>query len=115
MKRIVLPLILLFSLVGFSQTVLVDDTQTLDQLINDVLVSGSCASAQNITSPNNAMVAGEGFNSYGYFERGTSNFPFEEGIVLLSGDIGDVPLGPVSDGGNPPWDGDADLDALSGG
>ncbi|MDC8005777.1 choice-of-anchor L domain-containing protein, partial [Aureisphaera galaxeae] len=115
MKKLLLPLVLLFNGIVFSQITVDDTTYNVEQLVNDVLISGSCTQATDITTPNNSQDSGEGFNSFGFFNRGTSNFPFEEGVVMLSGDIQAVPLGPIAQGSNPPWAGDPQLDLISGG
>jgi len=95
----------------------VDNTLTVQQLVDNVLVLGDCAEVNNITSPMNSDVAGLGFDSFGAFDGTTSTpaFPFDGGIILASNGIDMVPTGlPNQNGPNPPWLGDADLDALVG-
>lgn len=58
------------------------------QLVQDVLVSGSaaCGTPQitNVSvSPNDPVTDPDRF--WGYFRKGTSNFPFQAGIVLTTG------------------------------
>ncbi|WP_292010776.1 choice-of-anchor L domain-containing protein [Chryseobacterium sp.] len=62
---------------------------TVDQLVKDVLISSgtnSCVTP-NVTniqvSPN--LPASDNNRSWGYFNRGTTNFPFKDGIVLSTG------------------------------
>ncbi|NBC58696.1 MAG: hypothetical protein GVY05_10500 [Bacteroidetes bacterium] len=115
MKRILL--LLLFGLGVFSaqSQITVDNTLTVQQLVDDVLVLGQCAEVNNVTSPMNSDFAGLGFDSFGAFDGTTSTpvFPFDGGIILATNGIDMVPTGlPNQNGGNPPWLGDADLDAL---
>ncbi|MCW3168423.1 choice-of-anchor L domain-containing protein [Chryseobacterium sp. 09-1422] len=65
-----------------------ESNYTPTQLVTDVLVgtSGSCGTPNitNVTiSPNQAVTNNNRF--WGYFNKGTSNFPFAEGIVLTTG------------------------------
>lgn len=60
----------------FLQLSEVNDSHTLDELIQDVLVGGAnCSNILNINSPNNASISGENFESIGYFNKGCSDFP----------------------------------------
>ena len=102
----------LLPFLGIGQTITVDDTQTLDQLIDGVLISGDCADVANITSPNNSSVAGEGYESYASFDATNANFPFTDGIVLANKEVTGIPDGTGDSGSNPPWDGDPDLEPL---
>lgn len=61
---------------------------TPEQLVKDILINGgtSCTAANvsNVTvSPNNAVSDENRF--WGYFHKGTANFPFKDGIVLSTG------------------------------
>jgi gliding motility-associated-like protein len=57
-----------------------------EELIENVLVSGSCANISNITSVVNGNPTDLTTKSYGYFKRlPGSTFPFEEGIILTTG------------------------------
>ncbi|MEZ4802368.1 MAG: choice-of-anchor L domain-containing protein [Gelidibacter sp.] len=75
-------LICLLCSVSFSQQVIIDDTFTPQQLIENNLIQG-CVETSNIASQINGSV--NGFSSFAYFERGSSNFPFENGIMLTTG------------------------------
>lgn len=81
-----LTLLLVLSFVNFlfSQQILTDNSLTPQQLIQG-LVGENCATANNISSPYNGNV--NNIISYGNFERGTSNFPLENGIILSTGSI----------------------------
>ena len=62
---------------------------TIDQLIKNVLITGgntNCATpnVSNVqVSPNLAATNTE--RSWGYFNKGTTNFPFNDGIILTTG------------------------------
>ncbi|MCT2406638.1 choice-of-anchor L domain-containing protein [Chryseobacterium antibioticum] len=61
---------------------------TIDQLVKNVLISGGsvCAApnVSNVTiSPNQLPTDTE--RAWGYFHKGTTNFPFTDGVVLVSG------------------------------
>ena len=98
-----------------AQYIQVDDTFTAQQLVQNVLVSNSpCAGVSNITVSGDTFSGSQ--NSYGYFNSGTSGFPFTEGIVLSTGKATSA-VGPnnslLSQGGTS-WLGDSDLElALS--
>lgn len=62
---------------------------TIEELIKDVLVTATCDLVSNIRyqygdgSPKTKVVKG-----IGYFNKNGADFPFEEGIVLGTGDVG---------------------------
>ncbi|MFH4967599.1 choice-of-anchor L domain-containing protein [Gaetbulibacter sp. M240] len=94
-----------------AQQINVDNTVPLEPLIQNNLVSG-CVDISNISSSVNGN--GFGFPSYGYFERGSSNFPFENGIILSTGDAskaGNSAIGTtLNDGYNTGWGTDPDIE-----
>lgn len=65
-----------------AQQISVNGNVTINQLIEDNLVDG-CVEVSNITSNINGDA--NGFRSFAEFSRGTSNFPFESGIMLSTG------------------------------
>ncbi|HRN98410.1 MAG TPA: fibronectin type III domain-containing protein, partial [Flavobacterium sp.] len=82
------------------------------QLIQDVLLNSTCASASNITWSTGTNFGST--NGIGYFERNGADFPFENGIVLSTGNAAEAP-GPnldIQSNGNDAWPGDADLEAV---
>lgn len=103
-------LLLLFTLsfnIGLSQLV-IDDTMTPTQLVQDVLV-GSGVTVTGVNFSGNAQ-------QIGYFDGTNSNVGFAEGIIISSGDVNNA-IGPndesgVSTGYGGP--GDTDLNAVSG-
>ena len=112
----ILPFFLiLLPFCGISQTVTVDDTQTVDQLVDGVLVTGDCAEVNNASSPNNSLINGLGYESYGSFDASNANFPFDSGLVLTTKEATGIPDGSGDGGGGippVPWTGDADLNEL---
>ncbi len=65
-----------------------ESSYTMSQLVNDVLIAGgstcSTANVSNVVvSPN--LSAGDQTRSWGFFNKGTTNFPFAKGIVLTTG------------------------------
>lgn len=98
----------------FSQQIVIDDSVDLESLIQNNLVDG-CVDISNISSSVNGSNAG--LSSYGYFERGNSNFPFERGIVLTTGRAssgGNSLTTPTLSEGSSTWGTDPDLEAALG-
>ncbi|MDO1499998.1 choice-of-anchor L domain-containing protein [Winogradskyella maritima] len=96
--------------VGMAQQISVDNSQTPQQLVENHLIEG-CVEVSNINSPVNGTASGLG--SFGYFERAGSNFPFENGIVLTTGNAlsaGNTQNTNVLNEGTPAWGTDADLE-----
>lgn len=112
MKILLQSLILLITFNIFSQNIAVDaQTYTPQQLVEDVLINSGCI--QNILITNTVGGDfGNGDKSFGYFSGNGSNFPFESGIVMATGQLSHIP-GPnnyLSDDDAPNWTGDADLE-----
>ncbi len=90
-------------------------TYTIEELVVNVLIANPCAEISNIT-----FSTGTNFgdvNGIGYFSTDDPNsFPFEEGLILTSGDAS-LASGPnvnaMSEGGTG-WPGDAELNAAVG-
>ncbi|XMO86976.1 choice-of-anchor L domain-containing protein [Algibacter sp. AS12] len=100
--------------IGFSQQITVNDNVGLQSLIQDNLVNG-CVNISNISSSVNG--ASSGFNSYAYFEKAGSNFPFEKGIMLSTGGAtsgGNSLRTPTLSEGATTWGTDPDLEAALG-
>jgi gliding motility-associated-like protein len=99
----------------FSQQILVDGSIGLQQLIEDNLIKNSCVDITNITSSVNGSTSG--FSSYAYFERGSSNFPFQNGIMLSTGNAnsgGNGLITPILSEGSTNWLTDPDLETALG-
>jgi len=97
---------------GYGQNISVSQNTFSDQeLIEDVLFSTNCVSNISFLSATSGNFS-NGELSYGYFQSNNSGFPFEEGLVLTTGRLSNVP-GPndsLSDDDAPNWNGDADLE-----
>ncbi|MFV0530155.1 MAG: choice-of-anchor L domain-containing protein [Flavobacteriales bacterium] len=94
-----------------------ESTLPLDDLIQKVLFSG----CEEITNLKVKSGEPQGIKSYGYFEKGTSNFSFNNGIVLSTGNVSAVPAPFDHDKQNKTgegndvtdqWGGDADLQKI---
>lgn len=110
-----LGLLLLSSSYAFSQQISVDDTVGLQQLIQDNLVQNSCVEITNITSSVNGTSSG--FSSYAQFDRASSNFPFQNGIMLSTGNAtsgGNGVTTPTLSEGSTIWGTDPDLETALG-
>ena len=79
-----LLLCLLITYSSHSQQITTDSSASLESLISNNLAEG-CVEITNITSSVNG--SSSNLESYGYFEKGASNFPFENGIVLSTGSV----------------------------
>ncbi|WP_379926904.1 T9SS type B sorting domain-containing protein [Mariniflexile jejuense] len=99
----------------FAQQIIVDGSVGLQPLIENNLVQNSCVSITNITSSVNG--SSSGFSSYAYFERGSSNFPFQNGIMLSTGNAtsgGNGVRTPTLSEGASNWGTDPDLETALG-
>ncbi|MDA6068478.1 T9SS type B sorting domain-containing protein [Flavobacterium sp. AC] len=100
-----------------AQNITVDDTRTPQQLIENTLVNSSCAAVSNSTGNGDTFRPGK--QSFAYFNRNGSSFPFEEGVVLLTS-TSQSAVGPfvsnANDGqdDNTGWGRDSDLDDILG-
>lgn len=98
---------LFYSSLSIAQYIEVQDDYTAQQLIQDVLIDSPCANVSNFS------VSGwDQFPSYGYFSSGSSNFPFENGVILTTGRALSA-IGPNStllSEGTSSWPGDLDLE-----
>ena len=93
-----------------AQQITTDDTLPLESLIETNLGQG-CVEITNISSSINGSI--NGLSSYGSFDRATSNFPFENGILLSTGNINSagntINTSPLNEG-NDNWTTDSDLE-----
>ena len=89
-------------------------TYTIEELVTDILINSPCAQITNITSSTGSDFGD--VNGIGYFSSDEGSFPFEEGILLTSGNAalaGGPNFNAMSDGGFA-WAGDLELDAAVG-
>ena len=97
-----------------AQYIVIDDTQSAQQLIQNTLINSSCASVSNF------MVNGGNFGnsdqSFGFFDGIAAGFPFANGVVLSTCRAKSAP-GPnnsVLSEDAPNWAGDLDLEQALG-
>jgi gliding motility-associated-like protein len=76
-KLLIVTLLFGFSL-SFGQYISLDTNQTPEQL-RDLLTTGSCMQFTSVNRSSN--------NAVGYFNKNSSIFPFDEGVVIRSGDL----------------------------
>lgn len=97
-----------------AQEISVNNTLSVQELIQNNLVQG-CVEVSNISSNINGSV--NGLNSFGYFEQADSNFPFENGILLTTGEAssaGNITNGNTLNEGETTWGTDLDLETALG-
>jgi gliding motility-associated-like protein len=109
-----LSLIFGFSINNYSQFIQVDDTYTTQQLVQDVLINSPCANASNFSVYGDPFSASQ--QSFGYFNAGTSSFPFANGVVLSTcrAKRTEGPNDNLIDEGQTNWLGDSDLEQAVG-
>ena len=98
----------------YSQRISVDNSQSVQTLIENNLAEG-CVEITNISSSVNGGV--NGFSSFGYFERANTNFPFENGIMLSTGNAnsaGNTTNINILNEGELTWGTDPDLETALG-
>ncbi|MCK0108970.1 T9SS type B sorting domain-containing protein [Flavobacteriaceae bacterium S0825] len=99
---------------AYSQKISVDNSQSVQTLIENNLAEG-CVEITNISSSVNGSV--NGFSSFGYFERANTNFPFENGIMLSTGNAnsaGNTTNINILNEGELTWGTDTDLETALG-
>ena len=105
---------LLFGLLTYGQQISIDNSFTEQQLIENNLIQG-CVETSNISSEVNGSV--NGFNSFAYFEKAGSDFPFENGIMLSTGNAtsgGNTQNNAILNEGGTDWTTDTDLETALG-
>lgn len=112
-KAITFLLLLGICMKAYTQQVITNDSFSDEELVSQ-LVQG-CVEISNVSSTINGSV--NGITSYARFDRGTSSFPFENGLVLTSGAASDAgtpaTTSPLNEGTDT-WGTDADLEAALG-
>ena len=115
-----LKIVLFFAFFSFPFTnvrgqITVDDTKTATDLVSILTKSSSCISVSGEIVRGDTFTPGK--NSYGYFSKAGSSFPFAEGIILSSGNATSSPGPFVSKDigeGEFTWLGDLDLNQTLG-
>lgn len=98
----------------FSQQITIDNSLPVKTLIENNLVEG-CVELSDIKSDVNGSVNNIG--SFGYFEKGNSNFPFSTGIMLSTGNAnaaGNSKNSATLNDGETDWGTDPDLETALG-
>ncbi|OUS00038.1 hypothetical protein A9Q86_11380 [Flavobacteriales bacterium 33_180_T64] len=104
-----------FTIVG--ENVIIDQTSyTVEALVTDVLLGGDCSQIFNITYSTGTSFNVTEPNGIGYFTNQNGGFPFDEGVLLSTGNASDAsgPNGSVISSGSNSWPGDVDLDNATG-
>lgn len=113
-RRSLTLLLCCIGMVCSAQQIAINNNFSVEELIQNQLISG-CVEVSNISSPVNGSV--NGFGSFGYFERANSNFPFQNGIVLSTGNVlsgGNTLNTQILNEGNTTWGTDSDLEQTLG-
>src|SRR5690554_6816753 len=104
---------LLVSFVSKAQYIVVDDSYTAQQLVEDIFIgaeNSSCIQVSNVDVSGYSFAGGN--LSFGYFNNNNSNFDISEGVLLTTGRAVSA-IGPndsiLSDGPSS-WPGDQDLE-----
>ena len=99
-----------YSTNSFAQYIQVNDTYSARQLVENVLIDSPCANVTNFTVSGGNFGTGE--NSYGYFNSGSSGFPFLTGIVLSTSKAVSTqgPNSAILSDDASGWGGDSDLE-----
>lgn len=109
-------LFLLITSLSFGQVITVNSTYTKEQLIKDIFVGNGSIQVDDSSIKITGWVFEDNDKSYGYFDKGTSDFAVENGIILSSGKLIDAP-GPnfgISSRSDDNWHGDSDLERALG-
>ncbi|WP_034057249.1 T9SS type B sorting domain-containing protein [Lacinutrix jangbogonensis] len=106
-------LLFLFTIISVNaQNISVDSqTYTPQQLIENILIDSNCISNVQVTNTVGGDFGGSD-QSFGFFNAIGTTFPFQNGIVLSTGSLANVP-GPndnLSDDDATDWIGDSDLE-----
>lgn len=98
-----------------SGNVLVDQTTySVEQLVTDILIDSPCAQISNITFSTGTNFGED--NGIGYFSNPDGGFPFEDGLLLTTGDASEA-AGPNTNfvsSGTTAWPGDPFLAGITG-
>jgi gliding motility-associated-like protein len=95
--------------IEFNPIIVDEDTYTVTELVEDILIDNPCAQISNITS-STGIDFGDTKNGIAYFDGNNSSFPIDEGLILSTGDA-EAAEGPETDnqGSFSGWPGDSDL------
>ncbi|MEM6378624.1 MAG: choice-of-anchor L domain-containing protein, partial [Bacteroidota bacterium] len=87
------------------------DTYTPEELIEEVLINSPCAEVSNIVWSTGTSFSAVEPNGIGYFIGDGTAFPFEDGLILTSGNASEArgPNDIAMSAGSGAWPGDTDL------
>lgn len=111
-QKLAMAFIWLISAASFAQ-ITVDTSLSTQELVQDVLINGTCAETSNFSSFT-GIDDGDTENGIAAFDASGTDFPFTGGVVLTSGDVNNVPGPNTNIAGGGGWAGDADLEAFTG-
>lgn len=110
MRRLIIILVLSFTINCFSQAITVStNSYTVPELVNNVLINSPCVSATNVTWKTGTDFSSS--NGIGFFQNTNPNFPMNAGVVLTTGNANRA-AGPNTihlNDGSVSWPGDSDL------
>jgi gliding motility-associated-like protein len=113
-NHILCILLCVISSLSHAQKISVDNSLSAQQLVENTFSQG-CVEVSNISSPINGSLSSLG--SFGFFQSAASNFPFQNGLVLSSGNAnsaGNILNNDVLNDGTTAWGGDTDLENILG-
>ena len=106
-QKLAIAILWLFSAATFAQ-ITVDTSLSTQELVQDILINGTCAETSNFISSTGTDF---GFESgIAFFDASGTDFPFASGVVLTSGDANGVPGPNTSTESTGGWQGDTDLE-----
>ncbi|WP_292246479.1 choice-of-anchor L domain-containing protein [Mesonia sp.] len=115
MKKLLLVIFLLIGVKSIGQSITVDaNTYSPQELVENILINSGCIDDVTVTGSVSGSFNSE--KSYGYFDRDGTTFPFDNGLVLSTGRLSNVP-GPnnnLSDDDAAGWGPDQDLEQVLG-
>lgn len=114
MKKTLLIVFLITFNTAFAQ-VSIDESQTTQELIQDSFIGNPNFPASNFVSGTGTDFGDA--NGIGYFYANGADLPFEEGLILSTGNVASAPGTNTSilSNGGASWIGDADLEAYTSG
>lgn len=113
MKKTLLLLFLMTFNLAFSQMT-INETFTTQELIQDQFIGNPNFPASNFVTRTGTVF--NSVNGIGYFYANGVDFPFDEGLLLSTGNIAEVPGAntTIVSGGANNWSGDIDLELTTG-
>ncbi len=73
------------SIIAINANANPESKYSLEKLVEDVLVKGGCSTVDNFTVQVKGTPEDNTTKNYGYFNRGTSDFPFKDGVIITTG------------------------------